>query len=230
MAEPMTPADAAELLREMRDLRYDGDISGNWYVHAEDARASLGAGADALEQLQAARNSEAEARSVIALHQQNGCDTQFYVEGLRMELQATRDRHAALEVGAAELHDFILSVEWYGTRCHPDITGCQDEDVCPVCDASAIEGHRANCRLARILRTPPPAAGQTILDEVERLRVFHRAVHVKVKAYRQALAARKHGGVAQAQLAGAMVDLIDAFGDLALATLDQAAPQEPTDG
>jgi hypothetical protein len=69
-----------------------------------------------------------------------------------------RDAQTAHEVdwliGEVErLRDLLRSIEWYGTRCHQDITGCEDEDVCPVCDASQLEGHQPGCRLAAELRS-----------------------------------------------------------------------------
>jgi hypothetical protein len=89
-------------------------------------------------------------------------------------LQAIRDRLADLKVYAAELRDLIQSMEWYGTRCNVDIAGCEDEEVCPVCDASQDEGHRADCRLAHMLQVDGPARGHAILDELRQLRRLRR--------------------------------------------------------
>jgi len=44
----------------------------------------------AAAELRALRREIDECRSVIALHQQNGCGVQLYAEGLRIELDAAR--------------------------------------------------------------------------------------------------------------------------------------------
>jgi hypothetical protein len=104
-----------------------------------------------------------EARSRIHLLEVEACD----LEHRRL---VAEDRHADLQVHCVELADLIRSIEWYGTRCNADITGCEDEDVCPVCDCSVVEGHKPNCRLAAVLQVDGTTQGHAILQEVERLR------------------------------------------------------------
>jgi len=61
------------------------------------------------------RRSEAQARSVIALHQQNGCGAQLHAEALRLQVTRLKGRLGELEWAG----------NWYEER----------EPACPVCRA-----------------------------------------------------------------------------------------------
>jgi hypothetical protein len=73
------------------------------------------------------------------------------------ELQASRDRHADLEVQVAELRDLLARRQWGWQGCH-------------VCGEYFVNGHLPDCRIAAALQADGPARGHAILAEVERLR------------------------------------------------------------
>ncbi len=83
------------------------------------------------------------------------------IEGIRLEneLQATRDRHADLEVQVAELRDLL----------EQSISGQAD---CWRCDMPGGY-HLVGCTVAAALQTSGPARGHAILQEVQR---FQRAI------------------------------------------------------
>lgn len=162
-----SPPDLAHAIQAVRKALPLLAAEGTW---DETARVAVEAAAPVLLQVTRDRLAELE----HAIDWQTSCTACARMLDASIHdherAEQAEDRLADLEVYAAELHDFIRSVEWYGTRCNVDITGCEDEDVCPVCDASEDEGHRPDCRLAHALQVDPPARGRAILDQVVRLR------------------------------------------------------------
>ncbi len=104
-------------------------------------------------------------------------------------LHATRDRHAALEVQAAELRDLLeqsISAPDYDSDgkcnyCRMDVARLSRHGHCWQC--GLIGGvHLADCRIGAALQTDGPDRGHTILQEVQRLREANDGL------YRQAMA------------------------------------------
>jgi DNA repair exonuclease SbcCD ATPase subunit len=167
----MTPAEGAHVLRDLKTE----------YIPFSASSLAIEAGAEALEQ---APGLQERTRILLdALQQTRDRVHSLEVEARDLEHRrhAIEDRHADLQVHCAQLADLIRSIEWYGTRCNVDITGCEDEDVCPVCDCSVVEGHKPNCRLATMLQGDGTTQGHAILQEVQRLREFERACRAAVE-------------------------------------------------
>ena len=132
------------------------------------------------------------------------------------QLQATRDRHAALEVHAAELHD-LLNELWL---------------------RQPSNGHAPDLwpRIQAALQTPPPAVGQTILTEVANASAEvddlrrHLAYVIEVTTPECEICEDEgeiivdHNGEPKV-VCQACADEIHR-----LSALDQAAPQEPNNG
>jgi hypothetical protein len=133
-------------------------LSDPW---AQVARIAVGAAWPHAEGVIAnARNKVDRQREANAAMQRQADDARATARGamrkqldLQQELQATRDRHADLEVYAAELRDLL-------------------EDACVF--VGRWEGHPDAAELANrigtTLQVDGPARGHTILTEVQRLR------------------------------------------------------------
>ncbi len=84
-------------------------------------------------------------------------------------LQATRDRHADLEVQVVELRDLL----------EQSISGQAD---CWRCDMPGGY-HLVDCAVAAALQTDGPARGHAILQEVQRLRQFEKAIRTALQPW-----------------------------------------------
>ena len=129
-----------------------------------------------------------------------------------------RDGHTALEVGAAELQDLLVQVwDWFNIN------------RAPISNRDAVMAYMPDltANVARALRTPPPAAGQTILDEIERLREHlertKAGLHTALYWYDRDL--QLPNNTEAEEIEGCRIAL-----RMAQRALDQPAPQEPTDG